>query len=165
MTKSIKELSEAMKILQEVLLTKVDLLEVSLKKEIAKNEKFLCCFDCEEAKGNNSKTIFVKGFNNAKPRDEIKHELRNFFRSCGGVERVFVPTECKTGVPLGFAFLDLINEEENDKALDLNGSYMGGRKLKVKMAKHRDEFHGFPDFGGCDRCLWTHNSPSYMSWN
>ncbi|EFH43772.1 hypothetical protein ARALYDRAFT_913813 [Arabidopsis lyrata subsp. lyrata] len=101
MTKSIKELSEAMKKLQEVLLTKVDLLEVSLKKEIAKNEKFLCCFDCEEAKGNNSKTIFVKGFNNAKPRDEIKHELRNFFRSCGGVERVFVPTECKTGVPLG----------------------------------------------------------------
>ncbi|KAF2600576.1 hypothetical protein F2Q68_00007571 [Brassica cretica] len=49
-----------------------------------------------------------------------------------------------------YAFIDLLNGQK--KALKLNGSYMGGRKLKVKMAADRAEYYGNEDFDGCDCC-------------
>ncbi|XP_009126872.2 histone deacetylase HDT2-like [Brassica rapa] len=148
MNKSIKELSEAVKTLQQILLTKADLPE---EKETPKNEDS-CCFGCEEATGNNEQTIFVKGFENLRPRAEIKNALSNFFGSCGEITRVYVPFECKNRIPLGFAFIDLRKGEGNEKALELNGSYMGGKELEVTMASHRDEYYGFTDFHGCERC-------------
>ncbi|KAL0729514.1 hypothetical protein Bca4012_025607 [Brassica carinata] len=32
-----------------------------------------------------------------------------------------------------------------EKALELNGSYMGGRELEVTMASHREEYYGFTE--------------------
>lgn len=29
---------------------------------------------------------------------------------------------------------------------------MGGKELEVTMASHRDEYYGFTDFHGCERC-------------
>lgn len=87
-----------------------------------------------------------------RPRAEIKNALRNFFGSCGEITRVYVPIECRNRVPLGFAFIDLRKGEGNEKALELNGSYMGGKELEVTMASHRDEYYGFTDFHGCERC-------------
>ncbi|KAJ0245864.1 hypothetical protein HA466_0182690 [Hirschfeldia incana] len=116
-----------------------------------KKKEDSCCYGCEGAFGNNDRTIFVKGFQHLRPRDEIKNELINIFGSCGKIIRVFVPMHCGTCVPLGFAFINILNGKE--KALKLNGSYMGGRKLKVKMAIDTDEYYGFDDFDGCDLCL------------
>ncbi|CAN7013469.1 unnamed protein product [Brassica rapa subsp. trilocularis] len=118
--------------------------KANLKKEDS------CCYGCEGATGNSLETIFVKGFQHMRPRDEIKNELSNFFGSCGKVVRVFVPMQCGTCVPLGFAFIDYSNGE--NEALKLNGSYMGGRKLEVKMATKSDEYYGFVNFAGCDLC-------------
>ncbi|KAF3606393.1 hypothetical protein DY000_02047525 [Brassica cretica] len=115
-----------------------------------KKKEDSCCFGCEEAYENNDETIFVKGFPHLRPRDEIKNELSNIFGSCGKIISVFVPMQCGTCVPLGFAFINLLNGKE--KALKLNGSYMGGRKLKVMMATDSDEYFGFDDFDGCDLC-------------
>ena len=78
--------------------------------------------------------------------------MSNFFGSCGEITRVYVPFECKNRIPLGFAFIDLRKGEGNEKALELNGSYMGGKELEVTMASHRDEYYGFTDFHGCERC-------------
>ncbi|VVA95601.1 unnamed protein product [Arabis nemorensis] len=171
MKKSIKELSKAMKKLQEILLSKTNLLEASLKEietpkkkeeETPKKKeepKSICCFDVEEAYGNNSQTLFVKGFENLRPRDEIKKDLTNIFGSCGEVTRVFVPIECKIRLPLGFAFINLKNGEGNDKALELSGTYMGGRELNVKMATESGHYYGFTNFAGCDRCLGPPREP------
>ncbi|CAN7088263.1 unnamed protein product [Brassica rapa subsp. narinosa] len=115
-----------------------------------KKKEDSCCFGCEEAYENNDETIFVKGFQHLRPRDEIKNELSNIFGSCGKIISVFVPMQCGTCVPLGFAFINLLNGKE--KALKLNASYMGGRKLKVMMATDSDEYFGFDDFDGCDLC-------------
>ncbi|CAH8362376.1 unnamed protein product [Eruca vesicaria subsp. sativa] len=151
MNKSIKELSEAVKTLQQILLTRADPPE---EKETPKKkeEESSCCFGCKEARGNNDRTIFVKGFENLRPKDEIKNALSNFFSSCGEVTRVYVPIECRNRLPLGFAFIDLRNGEGNEKALELNGSYMGGRELEVTMASDREEYYGFTDFYGCELC-------------
>ncbi|KAG2311152.1 hypothetical protein Bca52824_022709 [Brassica carinata] len=154
MNKSIKELSEAVKTLQQIVLRKADLPaeEKETPKKKMEEEEDSCCFGCKEARGNDERTIFVKGFENLRPRNEIKTALSNFFSSCGEITRVYVPIECKNRLPLGFAFINLRNGEGNDKALELNGSYMGGRELEVTMASHRDEFYGFTDFHGCECC-------------
>ena len=143
---------------------------------IKREKEDSCCYGCEGATGNSLETIFVKGFQHLRPRDEIKNELSNFFGSCGKVVRVFVPMQCVTCVPLGFVslflfffcllvsyklkivsflnnrfiFIDYSNGE--NEALKLNGSYMGGRKLEVKMATKSDEYYGFVNFAGCDLC-------------
>lgn len=63
-----------------------------------------CCFETEDSDGNNEYTVFVRGLDTSLPRDEIKKALRKHFESCGcEVTRVFVPIECETGAPLGFA--------------------------------------------------------------
>ncbi|KAF2560804.1 hypothetical protein F2Q70_00014546 [Brassica cretica] len=63
--------------------------------------------------------------------------------------------ECCLGrggyTPRRFAFINLINAHKN--ALKLSESYMGGRKLKVKMAIDRDEYYGYEYFDGCECCL------------
>ncbi|KAJ0238781.1 Nucleoplasmin-like domain-containing protein [Hirschfeldia incana] len=161
MNKSIKELSEAVKTLQQILLTKADLPEEKETPKDKEEEEDSCCFGCKEAKGNNDRTIFVKGFENLRPRNEIKTALSNFFASCGEITRVYVPIECKNRLPLGFAFINLRNGKGNEKALELNGSYMGGRELEVTMASHREEYYGFTDFHGCERCPIFLSPPVY----
>ncbi|KAH0870842.1 hypothetical protein HID58_077864, partial [Brassica napus] len=128
------------------------------QKETEREKEDSCCYGCEGATGNSLETIFVKGFQHLRPRDEIKNELSNFFASCGKVVRVFVPMQmcylCSLGIVSflnnRFAFIDYSNGE--NEALKLNGSYMGGRKLEVKMATDSDEYYGFVNFAGCDLC-------------
>ncbi|VVA95661.1 unnamed protein product [Arabis nemorensis] len=160
MKKSIKDLSEVVKKLQEILPTKANLLEESKettktkeeetpkKKEIPKYP----CSDCKVYPGECSETICVKGFDNLRPRDEIMKDLRNIFGSCGEFARVFVPNECEKLLPLGLAFINLNLGLGNDKALALSGSYMGGKELEVSLATDNDEFYGYANFYGCDRC-------------
>ncbi|CAN7118787.1 unnamed protein product [Brassica rapa subsp. narinosa] len=121
------------------------------QKETEREKEDSCCYGCEGATGNSLETIFVKGFQHLRPRDEIKNELSNFFGSCGKVVRVFVPMQCIVSfLNNRFIFIDYSNGE--NEALKLNGSYMGGRKLEVKMATSSDEYYGFVNFAGCDLC-------------
>ncbi|CAA7045764.1 unnamed protein product [Microthlaspi erraticum] len=63
--------------------------------------------------------------------------------------RVFVPIECQTGVPLGYAFVDV---DDMEKALQLGGGWMGGRMFLVMMAQYQKESISFPNFDGCQDC-------------
>ncbi|CAH8338569.1 unnamed protein product [Eruca vesicaria subsp. sativa] len=109
-----------------------------------------CCFESEDADMKNPLTIFVRGFDCSFPRDEIKKTLIKHFSSCGEVSRVFIPFHCQTGSPTGFAFINM--RKGHNKALTLNGSYLGGMRLEVTMATKRDEYYGYTNFRGCERC-------------
>ncbi|KAG2242739.1 hypothetical protein Bca52824_095422 [Brassica carinata] len=63
------------------------------QKETEREKEDSCCYGCEGATGNSLETIFVKGFQHLRPRDEIKNELSNFFASCGKVLEVKMATD------------------------------------------------------------------------
>ena len=52
------------------------------------------------------------------------------------MERVSIVTDRETGRARGFAFVEMTNAEEADKAVAaLNGTELGGRALKINEAK------------------------------
>jgi RNA recognition motif-containing protein len=67
-----------------------------------------------------------------------EQELRTLFETHGVVERVSIVTDPQTGRPRGFAFVEMTNPAEADKAsAALTGTSLGGRALKVNAAKER----------------------------
>ncbi|CAH8280099.1 unnamed protein product [Arabidopsis lyrata] len=151
----------------------LDDLEVTLKKQkkeidedektaLKKVEEYDCCFEDKDAFGNNERTILVRGFDCSLPRDDVKSALKKYFGSCGEISRVFVPIECQTGSPAGFAFIDLCEDEE--KALALDGSYLGSLRLEVRMAKRTVEYVAYPNFKGCKRCHGILSNRRYVNY-
>ncbi|XP_024013303.1 uncharacterized protein LOC112087591 [Eutrema salsugineum] len=175
MSNSIRELTDDFKKRQEILLSKANLYEeILLTKSDPQEEKespeknAVCCFDTKDALGNNDDTIFIKGFEYLRTREELKRLLSNIFGSCGEITRVYVPIECETRCPLGFAFINFKNGKDNDKALALNGCFFEGRKLEVTMGTKREEFYGFTNFIGCARCKYINlprpSETGYQDW-
>ncbi len=69
-----------------------------------------------------------------------EQELRSLFETHGAVERVSIVTDQQTGRPRGFAFVEMTNPEEADKASTaLTGTSLGGRSLKVNAAKEKTQ--------------------------
>ncbi len=67
-----------------------------------------------------------------------EQELRALFETHGVVERVNIVTDKETGRPRGFAFVEMTNANEADKAsAAIAGSSLGGRALKVNAAKEK----------------------------
>jgi len=67
-------------------------------------------------------------------------ELRAAFQAHGAVEKVNVVTDRETGRARGFAFVEMTDAGEADKAVAaLNGTELGGRALKVNEAKPKTE--------------------------
>jgi cold-inducible RNA-binding protein len=63
-------------------------------------------------------------------------ELRSAFEVHGAVEKVSMVTDRDTGRSRGFAFVEMTNAAEADKAIAaLDGAELGGRALKVNEAK------------------------------
>lgn len=115
-----------------------------------------CNFGNKDHLINTDRSLFVRGFDTFRPRQEIKSALWKHFESCGKVKRVYVPIECDTGSCLGFAFIEM--EEGYTMGIILDGSHLEERVLRVEFAKYRDESFGFYGFIGCDRCC------TYMPW-
>jgi RNA recognition motif-containing protein len=70
------------------------------------------------------------------PHSTTEAELRGFFEAHGAVEKVSVVTDRETGRARGFAFVEMTNAGEADKAVAaLNGKELGGRALKINEAK------------------------------
>ncbi len=66
-------------------------------------------------------------------------ELTTLFQGYGQVTRVHVATDRETGRARGFAFVEMPNDEEANKAIAaLNGKEVGGRALKVNEARPRE---------------------------
>jgi cold-inducible RNA-binding protein len=62
--------------------------------------------------------------------------IRSLFQPYGTVERVNIVTDRETGQPKGFAFVEMPNDAEAEKAMAaLNGKDAGGRTLAVNEAR------------------------------
>ncbi len=67
-------------------------------------------------------------------------ELRQLFEEHGPVDQVTIPKDGYSGQPRGFAFVEMANAADADKAIvALNGMEFGGRKLNVNEARPRPE--------------------------
>jgi len=82
------------------------------------------------------KNIYVGNFH----FQTTEEELRDLFGKHGRVERVSLPHDRATGKPRGFAFVEMPDDVEADRAIRaLNGATFGGRTLKVNEARPTPE--------------------------
>jgi cold-inducible RNA-binding protein len=85
------------------------------------------------------KNIFVGNLDFAATESSI----RELFERYGSVERVSLVTDRDTGRSRGFAFVEMTDPAEADRAISaLNGVEMNGRKLNVNEARPRPEGGG-----------------------
>jgi len=85
------------------------------------------------------------------PHSTTEAELRTAFEAHGAVEKVSIVTDRETGRARGFAFVEMTNASEADKAIAaLNGSELGGRTLTINEAKPKTDRprSGGQRFGG-----------------
>lgn len=77
------------------------------------------------------------------PYSATEDELRDLFSQSGAVDTVNVVRDNATGRARGFAFVEMANDADAQKAIqDLNESQMGGRTLAVNEARPKPQFGG-----------------------
>jgi RNA recognition motif-containing protein len=79
-----------------------------------------------------------------------QEELREIFQEYGEVASVHIPTDRETERSRGFGFVEMKNENDEQKAIDaLDGAEWMGRQLKVNKAKPKssDDRSSRRDFG------------------
>ena len=102
------------------------------------------------------KNIFVGNLDFNTGEDE----LRQLFAQYGNVDRVSLMTDRDTGRSRGFAFVEMTNTEDGEKAIAaLNGTQLGGRTLNVNEARPKTERSGSGEGrdrgrGGARRGRW-----------
>jgi cold-inducible RNA-binding protein len=70
------------------------------------------------------------------PHSTTEPQLRTLFEAHGKVERINIITDKETGRSKGFAFVEMTESREADKAcLALTGRELEGRALRVNEAK------------------------------
>ncbi|QOY92266.1 RNA-binding protein [Paludibaculum fermentans] len=95
--------------------------------------------------GVNLKNIFVGNLDFGASEESI----RTLFSSYGNVDRVSIVTDRETGRSRGFAFVEMSDSGEADRAIDaLNGYNMGGRALNVNEARPKTNSGGGGGGGG-----------------
>src|SRR6476469_3241007 len=100
------------------------------------------CLRCSAEK-KIMKNLFVGNL----PHSTTEAELRSLFEAHGKVERVSIVTDRDTGRSRGFAFVEMTDPSEADKATAaLTGTELGGRALKVNEARPKVE-RGAGGFG------------------
>lgn len=94
------------------------------------------------------KNIFVGNLDFGATEDTI----RGLFEAYGAVERVSLMTDRDTGRSRGFAFVEMTDSEEADRAINaLNGQNVGGRALNVNEARPKTSGGGGGRPGGGGR--------------
>lgn len=85
------------------------------------------------------KKLYVGNF----PFSTGEAELQTLFETSGAVESVKVVRDGQTGQPRGFAFIEMVTDEDAQNAIKmLNEHPMGGRALAVNEARPKPEFAG-----------------------
>lgn len=81
-----------------------------------------------------------------------EEQLRAAFEPFGQIERVSIARDQHSGQARGFAFVEMANNEEGDKAIAaLNGKEMDGRAVTVNEARPKTERKSFGGDRGGDR--------------
>ena len=82
------------------------------------------------------------------PYETAEQDLETLFAQAGQVETVTVMRDRMTGRARGFAFVEMANDDDAQKAItQLNGHQLGGRALTVNEARPQAERSG-GGFGG-----------------
>ena len=77
-----------------------------------------------------------------------EEDLRNLFSQAGTVSSVALIKDRDSGQSKGFAFVEMSNQAEMEKAISMfNEHNMGERELRVSVARPREERGGFRDRG------------------
>ena len=77
------------------------------------------------------------------PHSTTEPELRGLFEAHGAVEKVSLVTDRETGRSRGFAFVEMTDAGEAEKAIAaLNGTELQGRALKINEAKPKTDRPG-----------------------
>jgi cold-inducible RNA-binding protein len=94
------------------------------------------------------KNIFVGNLDFAA----TESSLRTLFETHGKVDRVSIVTDRDTGRPRGFAFVEMSDSSEADRAIAaLNGTDLGGRTLNINEARPKGDGGGRGGSGGGPR--------------
>jgi RNA recognition motif-containing protein len=74
------------------------------------------------------------------PHSATEADLRELFQGHGEVEKVNIVTDRETGRARGFAFVEMADAGEAEKAIAaLNGTALGGRNLTINEAKPKTD--------------------------
>lgn len=66
--------------------------------------------------------------------------LKAFFETVGAVDSARVITDRDSGRSKGFGFVEFVNEDDNQKAVDqLNGKELDGRAINVSIARPKED--------------------------
>ncbi len=83
-----------------------------------------------------STKLFVGGI----PYRTTDEELRQTFSQAGEVVSVFIPIDRASQRPRGFAFVEMADEAQAEKAISMfDGTDLGGRKIAVSIARAPEE--------------------------
>lgn len=78
-----------------------------------------------------------------------EQDLSEAFSQYGQVERVQIVKDRDSGQSRGFAFVEMTDDEQADKAMSaLNGANLGGRNLTVNEARPKEPRGSFGGGGG-----------------
>ena len=69
-------------------------------------------------------------------------QLRELFSDYGEISELAMITDRETGRSKGFAFITFATQQAAEKALELDGKDLGGRKLRVNIAQERESKGG-----------------------
>jgi cold-inducible RNA-binding protein len=83
------------------------------------------------------------------PHSTTEAELRTLFEPHGAIEQVSIVTDRDTGRSRGFAFVEMTDSAEAEKAIAaLNGKELGGRALNINEARPKTDRGGPAPRGG-----------------
>src|SRR5260370_13084411 len=72
-----------------------------------------------------------------------EQDIRVLFEAHGSVDRVNIVTDRDTGQPRGFAFVEMTNDAEGERAIDaINGKEVCGRDINVNEPRPKSEGDG-----------------------
>ncbi len=77
-----------------------------------------------------------------------EEEIRGAFESCGDIVSVRIATDRETGKPRGFGHLEFADVDGAKKAMDMNGTEVAGRNIKMDYAAARTGGGGGGGGGG-----------------
>ncbi len=73
------------------------------------------------------------------PYSTTEDELRRLFSQVGRVDAVEIPVDRQTGRPRGFAFVEMANDQEAQKAIArFDGYTLDSRRIRVNVAQERE---------------------------
>jgi RNA recognition motif-containing protein len=83
------------------------------------------------------------------PFTVTEDRVRELFQEFGEIQSVTIPTDRETGKSRGFAFVEMANDDDAEKAIaGVNGKKEGGRALNVNEARPKESGGGGHRGGG-----------------